>query len=59
MRAITDVRDDLKPRRRAGSDHRRRAGWPRRIMWFVAIWAASVALLGVISYGLKLWIGSA
>ena len=59
MRAITDMRDDFKPRDRAGPDHQPRPRWPRRIMWFVAIWAASIALLGLISYGLKLWIGPA
>lgn len=57
MRAITDMRDDFKPRDRAGPDHQPR--WPRRIMWFVVIWAASIALLGLISYGLRLWIGPA
>jgi hypothetical protein len=35
------------------------AKWPRRIAWFVAIWAMSVGALGVLAYGLKLWIGSA
>jgi len=34
-------------------------GWPRRVMWFVAIWAISVTVLALISYGLRLWIGPA
>ncbi len=59
MRVITDVGDDGQRRDRTGSGRRPPIGWPRRIMWFVAIWAASVALLGVVSYGLRLWIGPA
>jgi len=53
------MRDDFKPRDRAGPDHQPRPRWPRRIMWFVVIWAASIAFLGLISYGLRLWIGPA
>ncbi|MGB3271514.1 MAG: DUF2474 domain-containing protein [Xanthobacteraceae bacterium] len=34
-------------------------GWPRRVMWFVAIWTASVGALALVSYGLRLWIGPA
>jgi hypothetical protein len=32
-------------------------GWPRRILWFVAIWAGSVGALALVSYALRLWIG--
>ncbi|WP_460428458.1 DUF2474 domain-containing protein [Azotobacter armeniacus] len=28
--------------------------WPRRILWLVLIWAASVFCLGVLTYGLRL-----
>ena len=30
--------------------------WARRIGWFVGIWAASVAALGVVAWLLRLWI---
>ncbi len=33
--------------------------WPRRVLWFVAIWAMSVTTLALISYGLRLWIAPA
>ncbi len=29
----------------------------RRLAWFVGIWAASVAALGVVAYGIKALIG--
>ena len=29
----------------------------RRLAWFVAIWAASVATLGAVAFVLRLWIG--
>ncbi|MEN7536145.1 DUF2474 domain-containing protein [Aurantiacibacter flavus] len=28
----------------------------RRIVWLAAIWAGSVAVLGAVAYGLRLWI---
>ena len=28
-----------------------------RLLWFVGLWAASVAVLGVVGYAIKLWIG--
>ncbi len=30
---------------------------PVRLLWFAAIWLASVAALGVVAYGIKLFIG--
>jgi len=27
-----------------------------RIGWFIAIWAASVAALSVVAYGIRLWL---
>lgn len=30
------------------------ARWPRRLLWLVVIWAASVAGLGLIAYGMRL-----
>jgi hypothetical protein len=27
-----------------------------RIAWFVAIWAASVAALALVAYGIRLWL---
>ena len=30
-----------------------------RIAWFVGIWAASVAVLAVVAYGLRFWIAAA
>jgi hypothetical protein len=29
----------------------------RQLAWFVAIWAASVAAIGAVAYGLKYWLG--
>lgn len=29
-------------------------GWPRRIAWFVGLWAASVTVLGIVAYGIRL-----
>tara|TARA_A100001391_G_scaffold46046_2_gene27125 strand:+ start:2481 stop:2615 length:135 start_codon:yes stop_codon:yes gene_type:complete len=28
----------------------------QRLAWLAAIWAGSVAVLGVVAYGLRLWI---
>ena len=28
----------------------------RQLAWFVAIWAASVAAVGLVAYGLKFWL---
>ena len=45
----------------AGSIGRRRE-WARRVGWLVAIWAASVAALAVVAYGLRFvarWTGLA
>ena len=28
-----------------------------RLAWFVGLWIASVAVLGVVAYGIKLWLG--
>ncbi|MBX7501660.1 DUF2474 family protein [Qipengyuania mesophila] len=30
----------------------------QRLAWLAAIWAASVAVLGVVAYVLRLWIGT-
>lgn len=27
--------------------------WPRRLLWFAAIWLAGILTLGAISYGIK------
>lgn len=35
-------------------NHRQESRWPRRILWLVIIWAASVLCLGVFAYGLRL-----
>lgn len=29
----------------------------QRLGWFVALWLASVAFLGVIAYGIRFWLG--
>ncbi|MFB8829370.1 DUF2474 domain-containing protein [Azotobacter sp. CWF10] len=34
--------------------HYQDARWPRRILWLVMIWGASVLCLGGIAYGLRL-----
>ncbi len=30
--------------------------WLRRVAWFVAIWALSIAALGIVAYGIRLMI---
>ena len=35
-----------------------RPSLPLRLLWFVALWAGSVALLGAIGYAIKLWLGA-
>jgi len=30
--------------------------WPRRLLWFVGLWAASVAVVGAVAYAIRLWI---
>jgi hypothetical protein len=30
----------------------------RRVMWFVLLWAAGVAVLGIVAYGIRLMIPS-
>ncbi len=34
--------------------HKSQASWRRRIMWLVGIWAASIAVLAVAAYALRL-----
>jgi hypothetical protein len=34
-------------------DDDRPAGWLSRILWFVGLWAASVAVLGVVAYVIR------
>ena len=29
----------------------------RRLLWFVALWAAGVGTVAIVGYGLRLWIG--
>jgi len=29
---------------------------PRRLFWFIALWAGGVATVGIISYILRLWL---
>ncbi len=33
--------------------------WLSRILWLVAIWAASIAVLGLVAYGLRLFMNMA
>jgi hypothetical protein len=35
------------------------APWWRRLAWMVAIWAASVAALGLVSLALRFWLKAA
>ena len=32
-------------------------GTGRRLAWFVGIWAASIAALGAVAYGIRFWLG--
>lgn len=42
-------------------EHRPEHEAPRRLTvrltWFVGLWLASVAVLGVVAYGIRLWLG--
>ena len=29
-----------------------------RLLWFAGLWAVSVAVLGLVGYGIKLWLGA-
>jgi hypothetical protein len=31
---------------------------PRRLLWFVALWAGGVLTVGVVGYGIKLMLGA-
>jgi len=31
----------------------------KQLLWFIGIWAASVAVLAVVAYGLRFWIAAA
>lgn len=45
----------LEPRLDGGDEGDARPLW-RRLGWFALIWAASVGALGIVAYGLRLWI---
>jgi len=30
---------------------------PRKLLWFVALWAAGVLTVGIVGYGIKIWLG--
>lgn len=49
MRAHTDSRQDDGAARPAGSR------WSR-IGWFVALWAMSVTVLGIVAFGIRLFL---
>ena len=34
------------------------ASLPRRLVWFVALWAAGVAAVGIVGYGIKVMLGA-
>ncbi|HEY9573311.1 MAG TPA: DUF2474 domain-containing protein, partial [Pusillimonas sp.] len=36
------------------AEHKKPVSWRRRIAWLVGIWAASIAVLAVVAYALKL-----
>lgn len=40
-------------------DALQRPNWPRRVVWLVTIWAASVMLLGVVALLLRLLMSAA
>lgn len=31
------------------------APWRKRVVWFIGLWAASVCVLGLVAYGLRLF----
>jgi hypothetical protein len=31
-------------------------GWPRRLLWFVGLWAAGVATVGLVGLALRAWL---
>jgi hypothetical protein len=30
---------------------------PRRLAWFIGLWAAGVLAVAAVAYGLKIWVG--
>ncbi|WP_139276022.1 DUF2474 family protein [Pararhizobium antarcticum] len=30
---------------------------PRKLLWFVALWTAGVLAVGIVGYGIKIWLG--
>ena len=37
-------------------EHRARASTTRRLIWFIGLWCASVAVIGTIAWLIRLWI---
>ena len=44
-------------RRSNQPEHEAPPSLTRRLVWFIALWIASVAFLGAVGYGIKLWLG--
>ncbi len=44
-------------RRRNRPEHVAPRSWTIRLLWFAGLWTASIALLGVIAYGIRFWLG--
>lgn len=42
-----------------GARDGRRASWRRRIAWLIGIWAASIAVLALVAYALRLVMNAA
>ncbi len=44
------------PAPRDGTEGRRPPRWPLRIAWFIGLWLASIAALGVVAWLIRFWL---
>jgi hypothetical protein len=45
-----------RPAPRDGTEGRRTRRWSLRIAWFIGLWLASVAALGVVAWLIRFWL---
>ncbi len=57
MAATRIMNNEMAERVREGTTDRKGRGTGRRLLWFVGLWAASIATLAVFAYGLRALLG--